>query len=310
VNKTGAGGLRGYVVTPENLWIPMIPPGGSGDSQVLDINDNNEVVGYVRVLPPGGPEEPITGFRWTLETGLELIHVEPGPRNKCTAINAGGTIVGWVGGGEASDGTVGYVRDPDGTITLMPPVPDGLSSLPNWISNDRTVVGFGMYTNQPPIARGFVYANGKMLHRIDPEPPYVHSHAYHATSEGVIVARQYKSGLGDEPAFWTPAGGWRLMDTLVDPKLGFNLNASARSNRHGVLTAKGTKLIDGLNHSFALLLTPRIDPPDFDCDGKVGVADLFILLEHWGIEGGYLDLNGDLIVDGADIGVMLGKWSE
>jgi hypothetical protein len=51
-------------------------------------------------------------------------------------------------------------------------------------------------------------------------------------------------------------------------------------------------------------------PPsaDLNGDGVVNGADLAILLGNWG-RAGIGDLNGDGIVDGADLAILLGAWS-
>jgi hypothetical protein len=50
-------------------------------------------------------------------------------------------------------------------------------------------------------------------------------------------------------------------------------------------------------------------PADFNVDGIVDGADLGVLLGAWGAQGVPQDLTGDGIVDGADLGVLLGSWS-
>jgi hypothetical protein len=49
---------------------------------------------------------------------------------------------------------------------------------------------------------------------------------------------------------------------------------------------------------------------DLNGDGIVDGADLGMLLGSWGVCGGCpADLNGDGIVDGADLGTLLGNWT-
>lgn len=49
--------------------------------------------------------------------------------------------------------------------------------------------------------------------------------------------------------------------------------------------------------------------PDFNGDGMVDGADLGTLLGAWGsCSGCVADLNGDSLVDGADLGALLGAW--
>lgn len=49
---------------------------------------------------------------------------------------------------------------------------------------------------------------------------------------------------------------------------------------------------------------------DLNADGVVDGADLGLLLGAWGevSRGGPVDLNGDGVVDGADLGLLLGAW--
>jgi hypothetical protein len=49
-------------------------------------------------------------------------------------------------------------------------------------------------------------------------------------------------------------------------------------------------------------------PADFNDDGVVDGADLGTLLGAWGSFGSPEDLNGDSVVDGADLGMLLGEW--
>jgi hypothetical protein len=48
--------------------------------------------------------------------------------------------------------------------------------------------------------------------------------------------------------------------------------------------------------------------PDFNADGMVDGADLGLLLGAWGPGGECFDLNQDGMVDGADLGLLLGAW--
>jgi hypothetical protein len=47
---------------------------------------------------------------------------------------------------------------------------------------------------------------------------------------------------------------------------------------------------------------------DLNGDGVVDGADLGALLSQWGAQGGPADLNGDGVVDGVDLGEMLARW--
>jgi len=50
------------------------------------------------------------------------------------------------------------------------------------------------------------------------------------------------------------------------------------------------------------------EPADLNGDGVVDGADLGILLSLWGTNDPLADLNGDGVVDGADLGILLSAW--
>ncbi|MCA9284507.1 MAG: hypothetical protein KDA22_04790, partial [Phycisphaerales bacterium] len=47
---------------------------------------------------------------------------------------------------------------------------------------------------------------------------------------------------------------------------------------------------------------------DLNGDGVIDGADLGLLLAVWGTSNQDADLNGDGVVDGSDLGVLLGLW--
>lgn len=54
--------------------------------------------------------------------------------------------------------------------------------------------------------------------------------------------------------------------------------------------------------------SPECCPADLNCDGVVNGADLGILLGDWGQKGVPGDITGDGPVNGADLGILLGAW--
>lgn len=56
------------------------------------------------------------------------------------------------------------------------------------------------------------------------------------------------------------------------------------------------------------LYSGNLHPSDINGDGIVDGADLGILLGEWNNNSGVGDLNGDGLVDGADLGILLGDW--
>ena len=54
-------------------------------------------------------------------------------------------------------------------------------------------------------------------------------------------------------------------------------------------------------------LTVRCCPGDCNADGVVNGADLGTLLGQWGTDGS-TDMHGDDLVNGSDLGLLLGAW--
>lgn len=64
-----------------------------------------------------------------------------------------------------------------------------------------------------------------------------------------------------------------------------------------------------LTHPNGLVPAADTCEADLDGDGLVGGADLGVLLTYWGFQGRVpADLNGDGVVDGADYGLLLSAW--
>ncbi|MFO0873953.1 MAG: multiheme c-type cytochrome [Phycisphaerales bacterium] len=61
-----------------------------------------------------------------------------------------------------------------------------------------------------------------------------------------------------------------------------------------------------MDTAMLVLATPVFG--DLNGDGVVDGADLGLLLGAWGSRGGPADLNGDGVVDGADLGLLRGNW--
>ena len=51
-------------------------------------------------------------------------------------------------------------------------------------------------------------------------------------------------------------------------------------------------------------------PADFNGDGIVNGSDLALLLGDWGRKGSAYDVTGDGILNGADLSILLGTWGE
>jgi len=97
---------------------------------------------------------------------------------------------------------------------------------------------------------------------------------------------------------WAPKS-WRL-DEVVVPTDEMRLRFIARDEGGGSIVEAGVD-------DFELVTLSCAGGEDLNGDGVVDGADLGLLLGEWGGPGAG-DLNGDGTVDGADLGLLLGAW--
>ena len=92
---------------------------------------------------------------------------------------------------------------------------------------------------------------------------------------------------------------------MVAPSAQFRIRFIAEDLNPGSVVEAG---VDGVRLFGIDCSTPPL-PGDLNGDGLVDGADLGILLGAWGQSGGAADLNDDGTVDGADLGLLLSNWS-
>ena len=124
----------------------------------------------------------------------------------------------------------------------------------------------------------------------------------------VIACNDDSCGLRSVVTFFAEAG------VVYAIRLGsYGTPASGGSTGSGTMVIfSGT--VDGVSGTAAFagsidaFGTPDAVPGDLNGDGIVNGADLAILLGSWGDGGVPADLNGDGIVNGADLSILLGEW--
>jgi enterochelin esterase-like enzyme len=144
---------------------------------------------------------------------------------------------------------------------------------------------------------------------------------------------------GSDPAYyleqhpWTIAGrraqahivqcteirlGTGSLDAMLGPMVDFHAHLLALGIPHENV------VVPGVDHDPALTLqglgeagwafyqrslaTPCPQPADVNCSGMVDGADLGLVLGAWGPGHGPADINGDAVVDGADLGLLVAAW--
>jgi len=111
--------------------------------------------------------------------------------------------------------------------------------------------------------------------------------------------------LDAEPA---SCGTWISGSLQVAAPAWYRLRVAPGTTASGLPTSASCG-VDGA-YRMATTVTPSAAQPcpsDLNGDGVVDGADLGVLLASWGV-GNAADLNGDGVVDGADLGILLANW--
>jgi len=143
--------------------------------------------------------------------------------------------------------------------------------------------------------------------------------------EGNVSLVSAKNAVGGDSAGWSVAvvfedNKWQLCierPTNETNNIDFKICIEPNGNRRAALGRNSSwrySRDDGVAGSAGggarrptLLEVASSTPADLNGDGVVDGADLGILLSNWG-DGGAADLNGDGVVDGADLGILLSNW--
>lgn len=113
------------------------------------------------------------------------------------------------------------------------------------------------------------------------------------------------------------ADGWSVsFDPATTGSLGAGQSAqvvlsaiAAQGSLARDVVVSARRELDGATRSWATIeLDPAMPSPDLNGDGVVDGADLGILLAAWGVGPSPADLNEDGVVDGSDLGLLLGAW--
>jgi len=221
-------------------------------------------------------------------------------------VNDAGQVAGSRWNDDAED-FIAFIWD-DGEVTDLGPIPGGYASKAKVINSAGKIAGDGKIPEGRSYDwHGFLYSEGEMID-IGTLPTFAESRVRDMNDHGTIVG--YCDESNEEPrntAFvWRNGTMWNLND-LIPPDSGFYLTSGKAINNAGQIAANtfGTE---------ALLLSPiPWKLGDIDCDDKVNVHDLLILLGSWGPcppppDDCDADINGDGEVNAFDLLILLGNW--
>ena len=271
-------------------------------------------------------------FLWTPGDGMVALPQNGPNSSRADTISGDGTVVG--GWDEASNGSrraAVWNQNPksgDWTQDLLlagtPGNTIGAGEV-NGANGDGSVVVGSANGSSNASSGAFVYRDDDGLDLLGFLPPVSNPYtagALDVSEDGRIVVGFQREGLGGGQSFratyWTPETGLvALKDHLIslgdDIPANFTLAAAMSMSDDGrVICGWGYEDVFFFQDAWIVVL-PGGDVPcpgDLNGDGLVNGADLGLLLVAWGTEDPAADLSGDGPVDGADLGLMLAAFGD
>lgn len=208
---------------------------GDVRSTVARINNASEIVGTSRTLSIVDPPD---SYRAVPGAPLELVLAS----SQAASLNDLGQVVGW------TSSLAGYRWTPGTGLEILPALGQHVHVFPSSINAHGDVVGSATHANGNARVPFLFTDTGGM----QPIGAFGGGAAAADLDDSGTVVGNLSSG-GDFPWIWTPGGGLRFLDDLIDPALGLNLLAVKRITNSGLLLCRAT---DASFARYPVLLVP------------------------------------------------------
>ena len=301
-------GYRGFVYD-NGEWTILPPvvdvPGARSSANAIN---NAGIVAGQRSLTKG--PTPENAYMWSAERGFTDLGVLKGPNSGAFDISQGGLIGGWTGTTFFEDDSIAVLWENERPVEIGS-IPGGFATYVRAVAEDGTALLNGrIKMGEFSVLLAHLWQDGKFT-LIAPLRGFDTSGAADMNDALLATGRSVKLDAPTDPRgyLWQSGSTFDLNDLLGGDSPILVETGAAVSNA-GQIVANGQ---DARGDVVAFLLTPLSGPlGDLDHDCQVGVADLLILLRHWGpcVPGRdcIADLNGDGIVGAADLLILLVNW--
>jgi probable HAF family extracellular repeat protein len=296
---SGPGQFKAFIV--DGGVMTMLPGLGGNWSVAYAINESGEATGIA-----ANPQQQEKMVTWTNDVVTNLGPLTPQQRSRGYGINAAGAVAGW-----------GYtpLGGPNDALLYDPVANDviqigGFGQFQNAEAYDVNDAGVVVGSSSPGTGdwQAAVWYPKAITEPdiVGTVPGYELAWLYDINNGNIAVGRA-ESFEREEPSHAIYFDGADLYDLnafLPKQTEGFLFEAR-HINERGDIAA--TMMVDGLFRAVVLVASLQL-VGDLDGNGVVDGADLGLLLSAWG-GGGPADLDGNGIVDGADLGVLLAAWT-
>lgn len=293
-------------------------PGGGFSSNACGVSADGSVsVGQSYSAASGNQGE---AFRWTEAAGMVGLGDFPGSvfASQATGVSADGLVI--VGASASSNGGDSFRWTQATGMVSLGDVPNGQFDNTAWaISADGgTIAGVAVNVDGSYEAYRWTSATGMVGLGLlsGGNPPQ--SEARGVSGDGSIIVGFAVDAVGQKAMIWDATHGLRDLNAVLVNDHGLNLNGF-RMQMVWSITPDGHTIVGwGLNAA-GRLEAFRVTLPDcascvgdLTCDQTVGLADLTVVLSHFGVPSGATREDGDLDADGdvdlSDLTILLSQF--
>ncbi len=266
-------------------------PGSPPSSIARAINTSGQVVGRTGTEPGN-----FRAFQWSTERGMQYLGDLPGGTNdsRAWAINASGQIAGQSG---AATGMRAFLWTNDGGMRDLGDLPGGIDwSVALGINASGQIVGTSEAATGP---RAFLWSSDDGMQDLGDLP----GGDDRSEAKGLNDMGQVVGHSGGRPFLWSRGNGMQDLNSLLDTSgAGWTLLSANATNNAGQIVGLGATA-DGVHRAYLLSPLPNQFGPadlalvvrhlgqvsgavtasgDFNGDGRVGLADVLVIQNHFG----------------------------
>jgi probable HAF family extracellular repeat protein len=271
---------------------------GQGNS----VNSAGIVCGYCNNTTTG----PLRSFLW--DGSLHELSLPLGPSNVANCLNDAGQVCGWMGVNPTFGLTAHAFLWENGGVTDLGVAPGCTTGEAVAINNNGEIVVRGWTPGPNFVLRSFLWRNGQWTD-LGVLPGDTRCYAYDINDNTEIVGDCYGGNVPGKGFLWRD-GVMMTIESLI--QAGTNLHAGARAiNNARTMGGSGAQITPS-GPTYAVLFTPVPGlPGDANCDNRINIDDLNLVIAHWGTSGGHTiaDVNGDGTVDMADVLDVVNHWT-
>jgi len=318
------------------------------------VNDSGVVVGTGSTTLFGSNPLPL---RWVGGVVSQLPLPAGQTSGRANDVNAAGVAVGSINAGSLEAGVI--YSGAMATFITQTTANGSVLRTAFGINDSGRVVGFGIDPNNAAVNVGYVLDTAtNSAFTVGALPGRNGAIAFDVSNGGHVVGSTMLNQGSGTPFIWTDAdgmieiplppntsqgsargvnsAGWAVgtaggafavpflydgdtglthsLQSLLPAGSGWDLSMNTSSSALGISedgVIVGTGLFNGATRAYAMVPVRRpACPADLDGNGVVDGADLGELLALWGTADGSADLDGNGVVDGADLGELLAAWGD